>query len=279
MQETSGMNRRDRRRHAAQNGGWTPWELATPIPKSDADLREIAAAAALTLAELQAALVQHARRQDRLVMNNLYQVAVARVPVPDEWPPMTHLSVKRLDKAPLGVEHYDHLQRIKSDLCSPDCEAMEIYPAESRLADSANQYHLWCIDAPGVRLPISGMRPVQGASAVGAHEVVQGLLVVRRAMEGDNWPEMTCIQVRRPDGQRFGQEYFRALQRLKNALVGEECEAVELYPAVSPAPGWHTLWAFNDPEHRFPFGFSARLVVGHDLGGARQQPFAESHDA
>ena len=44
------------------------------------------------------------------------------------------------------------MQRIKNELCGTETEAVEIYPAESRLADTANQYHLWCVE-PGVHFP------------------------------------------------------------------------------------------------------------------------------
>lgn len=36
-------------------------------------------------------------------------------------------------------------QRIKNELIGPEKEAIEIYPAESRLVDTANQYHLWVL--------------------------------------------------------------------------------------------------------------------------------------
>jgi len=33
-------------------------------------------------------------------------------------------------------------------------EGLEIYPAEERLVDSANQFHLWVFDSPIFRFPI-----------------------------------------------------------------------------------------------------------------------------
>ena len=57
-------------------------------------------------------------------------------------PFMYHLSIKRRDRAP--VHDWRHFQRIKNELAGPEWEAVEIYPAESRLVDAANQYHLWC---------------------------------------------------------------------------------------------------------------------------------------
>jgi hypothetical protein len=54
-----------------------------------------------------------------------------------------HLSIKTNDRAP----HHDwrDFQRIKNELIGPEFEAIEIYPAESRLVDTSNQYHLWVL--------------------------------------------------------------------------------------------------------------------------------------
>jgi hypothetical protein len=55
---------------------------------------------------------------------------------------MKHLSICRTDKQ--AVHDWRAFQRIKNELAGPEWEAVEIYPAESRLVDMANQYHLWC---------------------------------------------------------------------------------------------------------------------------------------
>lgn len=60
-----------------------------------------------------------------------------------------HLSIKRNDRAP--VHDWRDLQRIKNEIVGAEAEAVELYPAESRLVDGANQYHLWCF--PGYRFP------------------------------------------------------------------------------------------------------------------------------
>src|SRR3954462_15150794 len=53
---------------------------------------------------------------------------------------MTWLSIKRVDQKP--VHDWRHLQQIKNEVCGPEREACELYPKESRVADSSNQYHL-----------------------------------------------------------------------------------------------------------------------------------------
>lgn len=62
------------------------------------------------------------------------------------------------------------MQRIKNQLAGAECEAIELYPAESRLVDSANQFHLWCLDDPTVRFPFGydAGRVVTGESGGGA---------------------------------------------------------------------------------------------------------------
>lgn len=50
------------------------------------------------------------------------------------------------------------------------------------------------------------------------------------------------------------------LQRIKRELLGPECEAVELYPATGREAATGAvchLWGMEDPEFRFPFGFTA----------------------
>lgn len=61
---------------------------------------------------------------------------------------MIWLSIKRMDRAP--VHNWRHLQQIKNEVLGPEWEAVELYPAESRLADNANQTHLWAVNT---RLP------------------------------------------------------------------------------------------------------------------------------
>lgn len=70
---------------------------------------------------------------------------------------LKHLSIKRLDRAPL--RNWRHLQQIKNEICGEMCEGVEIYPGEYRIADNSNQYHLWVMPE-GVEVPVgfpSGM--------------------------------------------------------------------------------------------------------------------------
>lgn len=71
---------------------------------------------------------------------------------------------------------------------------------------------------------------------------------------------------------------WRHFQLIKNQLIGEECEAVELYPAesrlVDTSNKFH-LWGLRDPTYRFPFGFDERDVQYQEdksAPGIRQRP-------
>lgn len=50
-----------------------------------------------------------------------------------------------------GTARHDwrEFQNIKNQIAGPECEAFELYPAESRLLDPSNYYTLWCF--PGLR--------------------------------------------------------------------------------------------------------------------------------
>ena len=77
--------------------------------------------------------------------NDLYVVHRTEIPPNDDNPnpePMIHLSIRNQDH---GAGHdWRDFQRIKNQLAGEDYEAVEIYPAEDRKIDTANQYHLWC---------------------------------------------------------------------------------------------------------------------------------------
>lgn len=81
-------------------------------------------------------------------LNDLYQVEVRRHPEEE----LVHLNVRRRDGAP--IHDWRHLQQIKNELVGEECEAFELYPAESRLTDTGNKYHLWACTDPTFRFPV-----------------------------------------------------------------------------------------------------------------------------
>lgn len=130
---------------------WTPFERAR-LPKiSKPQIQKMARDMGAPYADVKASIAEIARSETW--MNSLYQVQIWRDVQPEGWPhEMIWLSIKRLDKA--SVHDWRDLQRIKNELVGPEHEAIEMYPAESRLVDTANQYHLFAFADPTVRLPL-----------------------------------------------------------------------------------------------------------------------------
>jgi hypothetical protein len=85
-------------------------------------------------------------------LNDKYQVIVRRFEIPEFGGSWAHLSIKRIDKEP--VHDWRDLQEIKNQLVGAECEGLELYPAQSRVVDTSNQYHIWALTSPGVRFPI-----------------------------------------------------------------------------------------------------------------------------
>jgi len=65
--------------------------------------------------------------------------------------PYINLDIKRLDGG--SDKNWRDFQQIKNELIGPEHEAVELFPAESRLVDTSNQYHLWVHVDPGYRFP------------------------------------------------------------------------------------------------------------------------------
>lgn len=98
----------------------------------------------------------------RLVSLNIYCNDTYRVEMNDAGP-FVHLDIRRHDHEPCNNWH--DFQKIKNELVGPEFEAVELFPAESRLVDTANQYHLWVHKDAGFRFPLGfGQRLVYDAN-------------------------------------------------------------------------------------------------------------------
>lgn len=92
---------------------------------------------------------------DACWVNSRYEVYVYRLPAekpePGYPPELVHLSFKQMPDRQ-GFIPWRDKQRIKNEILGPEWECVELYPAESRLVDTSNQYHLWCLP-PGYPFP------------------------------------------------------------------------------------------------------------------------------
>lgn len=162
------MNRADRREYVSKHG-WEPWQECDHKALTEEQISGIMAAGGISRDDVIKIFVEEISTS-RIVKNNIYQVAIKDTMLDGQSGHMLHLSIKRIDRKPVGIERFRDFQRIKNELVGPENEAVEIYPAESRLVDSANQYHLWTFKRTSDRFPfgMSDRRFVTGESHAGA---------------------------------------------------------------------------------------------------------------
>lgn len=86
----------------------------------------------------------------RVFQNNLYRVEI--VNTSPGTPTFIHLAISRHDRG--TCNEWADMQRIKNEIVGPEYEAMEIFPAESRLVNTGNEYHLWVHSDRSYRFPV-----------------------------------------------------------------------------------------------------------------------------
>ncbi len=113
-----------------------------------------------------------------------------------------HISIRRQDRG--HITDWRHKQLIKNQLAGPEEEAVEIYPAEARLVDGANQFHLF--GAFGMSVPF-GFTERDVSETDGKGKCVQRPFVDKPAdlvvCDGERMDEITEIFRRTgkfPDG-------------------------------------------------------------------------------
>jgi hypothetical protein len=127
---------------------WQPLTPATSFrPYRDSDLRMLAKKAGVSLEEMRKKL-EAAEEGTQFWLNDLYQVQVRTCGAA-----LVHLNIRRRDGKPI-FRDWRHFQQIKNELVGPECEAVELYPAESRKVDTSNKYHLWCVTDSTFRFPV-----------------------------------------------------------------------------------------------------------------------------
>ncbi len=111
--------------------------------------------------ETTVAAVRQSRRKEKVFLNDLYQVLTTDHP---EFG-LIELSIRRLDRQ--VIRNWRALQQIKNMIVGPEHEGFEIFPAESKLVDSANQYYLWVFTDPKYRFPFGFQERVVSALNLG----------------------------------------------------------------------------------------------------------------
>jgi hypothetical protein len=65
---------------------------------------------------------------------------------------------------PCAIRNWRHFQQMKNEIAGAEREGLELFPREGRLADNANQYHLWVMPA-GMEVPIGWPDRASSSSA------------------------------------------------------------------------------------------------------------------
>ncbi len=81
--------------------------------------------------------------------NDQYSVMRREIEAPAPFGKGWWLSIHRRDKGP--IRDWRHMQRIKTELCGPEREGVELYPAESRGGATSNEYAMFVF--PKYRFP------------------------------------------------------------------------------------------------------------------------------
>lgn len=104
---------------------------------------------------------------DRLFGNGWWTVTVTIMDPEAGMAGPLHLSIH---DRPRSVRHdWREFQRVKNELLGPEREAVELYPAESRLVDTANEYHLWVLEA-GTQWPFGFTQRLTDDDEIGLAE-------------------------------------------------------------------------------------------------------------
>ncbi len=85
---------------------------------------------------------------------------------------------------------------------------------------------------------------------------VNNLYQVNIEFMPDNFAHLMIRRIDRQPIHNWGH-----FQQIKNELLGEQCEAIEIYPKVSRLvddKNHYHLWGSRSPEFKFPFGIEAR---------------------
>ena len=114
------------------------------MPTRDGDLIKLKIDFSTLIESLVSAEAAEAERWEELVEgppdfwgNDIISAHVRKV---DD---MTVISYHRRDRAP--IRDWRIGQKIKNQLVSPEAEGVELYPAESRMVDTSNEYWLFCV--------------------------------------------------------------------------------------------------------------------------------------
>lgn len=134
------------KQHLEHGDTWEPFEAVADTLKNYSTMATFAGVSAEAL---QQDMPRPGCTRQRF-HNNKYTVVIETLS-PQGMTGELHLSITRNDRS--AAHDWREFQRIKNELCGPEREACELYPAQSRVYDTANTFHLWVM-AEGDRVPV-----------------------------------------------------------------------------------------------------------------------------
>lgn len=134
-------------------------------------------------------------------INDLYQIEVRR------YVGHVVLNIRRRDGA-AALRDWRHFQQIKNELVGPECEGVELYPAESRKVDTSNKYHLFVVTDPTFRFPFGWRsRDVQYEENRDVPGLRQRADTMKNVDDGIDWRALSNgMSTVMPDGTRVHEE-------------------------------------------------------------------------
>jgi len=202
---------------------------------------------------------EEAKRQARAAIAETLQTPVYlsedyQVLLMTRGPLAVHLSVRRRDNQ--AMQSRRDLIEIAEAFALPNSVYVELYAAESRVVDTANQYHLWSIPDRVPEWVGAGSLTALAESAMKQGEIRSGIAEVAH---------LPLAEMRD----------WRRVQETKNFRFGPEAEAADLLVPNSINSG-PCLLLVSGGKFRFPFGFEKGLRSEASLGSSRQRAFSDT---
>ena len=125
------MSRKNRRPGRIKRAAWQPLNISEPTPEYLSRLADAMHEQGVENPEGEAPIA--------IGWNNLYSVVVRR-----GANGLRHLSIHRHDRR--AMRDWRHLQQIKSEILGTEATAVEVFPPDSKIFDTSNEYQLCEVD-------------------------------------------------------------------------------------------------------------------------------------
>jgi hypothetical protein len=143
----------------------TPFKPTYLIKKTRSEIQAIAKSLGSPYKEVKDALALEDKESEVFCNDRYLVMRYRREPKNPDHPTVIWLSIRTHDRSP--VTDWRDKQQIKNELVGPECEGIELYPAESRLVDTSNQFHLWCMESTEYQFPFGFNKRAVSNSEVG----------------------------------------------------------------------------------------------------------------